>query len=148
MNSRGLENQIAPKSTELQPPKQDASMSEIMSTISFHLKLDQIDRADALVQRLMPAVRQETSSGASASPTSGIAGSASALVQGNESGSKFVERHRLALIDAVLANAVRIQAKSRTRSRGLSNGTMQTYTQFRPGSYTQCQSKRRSRPIC
>ncbi|MCO8124513.1 tetratricopeptide repeat protein [Stieleria sp. TO1_6] len=118
---------------ELVPPGEDASLRELVSAISFYLSLNQIEQCDALVPRLLPAVRSDTDGNAAVSNSaSGMAGG---WLRTGKQGESFVEQHRFAILDAVLAEAIRASANPKSRSGGLSDGTLNTYVQNENGSF-------------
>ena len=117
----------------IQTPGKDASIGELINAMSYFLALNQVERADALVERLLPAVRSDTS-GARLT-TSSISGTAGRLNTSGSQGAKFVEKHRLKLLDAVLAAAIKSARSTSRRSTSLSNGTLSTYVRNTRGSY-------------
>ncbi|WP_197455823.1 tetratricopeptide repeat protein [Stieleria neptunia] len=123
----------------LQPPPADASLNEILTAMSYYLNVNQVDQADALVERLMPAVRDDTTGKSVTWST--VSGTAGHLVTSGPHGADFVERHRLAILDAVLAQAIEHNSVAARRSTALSNGTLNTYVRSSQNSYSSFQVK-------
>ena len=63
--------------------------------------------------------------------SSGVSGS---LISAGGESAKFVERHRLTILDAVLAQAIKNSNKQQGRT-SLSDGTMNTYVRSSNNSY-------------
>ncbi|MCS7466641.1 tetratricopeptide repeat protein [Stieleria sp. ICT_E10.1] len=127
------------KQYALQAPPADASLNELVSAMSYYLNLNQVDQADALVERLMPAVRDDTTGKSVTWST--VTGTAGHLVTSGPHGPDFVERHRMAILDAVLAQAIEHNSVSARRSTALSNGTLSTYVRSSQNSYYSFQVK-------
>lgn len=123
----------------LEPPADDASLVEIISAMSYYLTLNQVDQADALVDRLMPAVRQDESGKASSS--SSMTGTAGRLMTTGNGGADFVDRHRFQILDAVLAHAIKGSTANQSRTSTLTDGTMNTYVRSSQNSYYSFQVK-------
>ncbi|MCA9140924.1 MAG: tetratricopeptide repeat protein, partial [Planctomycetales bacterium] len=127
------------KEFALQSPPDDASLAEIISAMSYYLNLNQVEPADALVDRLLPSVRQDDSGAATSSNS--ISGMAGRLLTSGTSGDKFVDRHRLELLDAVLAQAIKSSTSKRGGTSSLSDGTISTYVRNAQNSYYSFQIK-------
>ncbi len=127
------------KQYALEKPAADASLNELISAIGYYLNLDQVDQADALVKRLLPAVRAD-GSGRSTSSSS-VTGTAGHLATAGPHGAEFVDRHRFAILDAVLAQAIKNNMAAARRSTTLSDGTISTYVRSAQNSYYSFQVK-------
>ncbi|WP_147869777.1 tetratricopeptide repeat protein [Stieleria maiorica] len=127
------------KQYALKEPAADASLNELIRAIAYYLNLDQVDQADTLVNRLMPAVRGD-GSGRSASSSS-VTGTAGHLATAGPHGAEFVDRHRFAILDAVLAQAIKNNMTAARRSTTLSDGTISTYVRSAQRSYYSFQVK-------
>ncbi|MEM9368401.1 MAG: tetratricopeptide repeat protein [Planctomycetota bacterium] len=121
------------KAFELQTPQDGASLQELVNSAAFLLRLQRSDEADALVDRMLVAIREDesgkTTSSSSISGTMGVIRNVSTL------GPKFIERHRMQLIDAVLALAAKSQQASSRRRSSLSDGTLRAYVRSASGGY-------------
>ena len=137
---RSGKNDLA-KKYELHVPPDNATISQVLKTISLHLKLGQVERVDALAERLLTSARLESPSKLGVLTTSSVSGSVSLIDQRSKAGREFINRHRFMLIDALLANAIRLNVKSRTRGGGISDGTVRAYAQTGTGSYRSFQLK-------
>ena len=120
---------------EPQPPPEDADFSALFSTITFHLNTGEPERAEGLVDRLLPAVRKDVGGTGGAVAHSSITGSFGGLAQNGDAAREFVERHQVKLLDAQIASVVKgaAGAQSRSSRSSLSNGTAQAYYQRTPG---------------
>ncbi|WP_372898773.1 tetratricopeptide repeat protein, partial [Stieleria sp.] len=127
------------KQYALQAPPARASLKDLLSAMSYYLNLNQVDQADALVERLMPAVRDDTTGKSVTWST--VTGTAGHLVTSGRHGADFVERHRMTLLDAVLAQAIEHNSVAARRSTALSNGTLSTYVRSSQNSYYSFQVK-------
>lgn len=121
------------KEFELKPLPESASLTDTINAISFYLKLRMPEPADALGQRLLPAVRRDTIGKSTRSV--GMSGTAGILISAGGSSAEFVDRHRFTLLDAVLAQAIRNTKNQRSRSTSLSDGTVDAYVRSASNSY-------------
>lgn len=121
-------------------PDEDASYDELLSTLMFHLRMGSEDRASELVGRLIPAIRNETG-GKAAQPSRSINGSLGGMTRSSKRSKAFVDKHRLELLDAVLAANIGRGVLSRSRKSPLSEGMLRTYYQSPSGSYRSIQIK-------
>ncbi|MFK8112804.1 MAG: tetratricopeptide repeat protein [Rubripirellula sp.] len=124
---------------QMPTPPEDASLADLLATIAFYLGSDEVDKADALVERLMPAVRQSTFNKSPTGPS--VTGSVAGFSRQSKAGRDFVERHRIPLLDAVLAAAIAKTSSSRNRNSAPTNGTVQTYYLSTQNSYRSIQIK-------
>ncbi|QDT02593.1 tetratricopeptide repeat protein [Rubripirellula lacrimiformis] len=123
---------------DIPAPKPDASIQELLATIAFHVQFRDSERAQALVDRLLPAARNHTKSTIG---SNSITGSASSIGQTTKRGKSFVAANRLALLDAVLASAIGKTFQTNRRGSSPSDGTLQTYYQTSTGMYRSIQIK-------
>lgn len=121
-------------------PEEDASYDELLSTLMFHLRMGSEDRASELVSRLIPAIRNETG-GKATQTRSSINGSLGGISRASDRSKAFVDKHRLELLDAVLAASINRGNLSRSRNSSLSEGMLRTYYQSPTGSYRSIQIK-------
>lgn len=114
----------------LPPVADDAPMPELIEAIRFHLQMNQVERADALVDRLLPAARRGVASAASGGPLpTGLSG----LLAKEDA--EFVQRHQLKLLDALIAHALRENRSLGPRHGSLTSGSISTYARMLKTSF-------------
>ena len=127
------------KEYEIQPPGDEATLEQIISSMSMLLTLGKVAEADKLVDRLMPAVRNDRRGRAlSTSSVSGITGG---LLSASTDSQQFIARHRVKLMQAAVARAISANDVPRRKTTALSSGSDYVYVKSSRNSYYSIQVK-------
>lgn len=111
-----------------EPLADDAPFGDVLGVITFLLQMRRVEEADALVDRLLPAIRRDDGTSQQNPSRSSRSGSMGSIVRNQqEDVRKFMDRHRLTMLDAMLANRARSFSKARSRRSTLSDGVIRTY---------------------
>lgn len=126
-----------------EPLADDASFKDVLAAIQFYLSLGETEEADSVLPRLLPAVRSAHASGAKISGLSGssISGSLGSMTSGNADQIQFFKKHRLQLLDAIIAGHLQNKALSSRGRTSVSTGTLSVYRQSSSGGYRSTQVK-------
>lgn len=119
----------------------DAPYNDVLAAIQFYLSLNEIEKADQLIPKMLQAVRSAQASGAKITGLAGnsINGSFSGMIGGNAVQAEFFKKHRLELLDAIVAATVHNQAMNARGRRTVSAGSVSVYRQSQGGGYRSTQ---------
>ncbi|WP_149497494.1 tetratricopeptide repeat protein [Roseiconus lacunae] len=116
---------------EIEPPQDDATLAELVNIMRFYTTIDDMESAEALIPRLMPAARDsDRTNRTSGSSTTGFFGS---IRGGNDTAKALYDEHRFEFLDAALAEVCGVPRTS--RRSGLTNGTTNAYVRSSGGGY-------------
>ncbi|MCO8121797.1 tetratricopeptide repeat protein [Stieleria sp. TO1_6] len=110
----------------------DSDFDTINGAIQFYLRLNQQDKADQLVQYLLPAARRGKPQAANPNPSP----VAQLMLRVDQPQIAFQRRHAIELLDAVIAHWSHANLNATNRSLALGNGYVRVYSKignsFRP----------------